>query len=618
MIQFNVYFRPWIVAYSIEGYRDLYVKKLLQWRQVESGDIDAPEFVMTYRGLSKDIHRTFSNNRVMNLTGGQQRQLQTLLGIYSLLDPEVGYVQGMNFIAGLIILAIDSELDAFGIFCQMMKRNKSPPHNPLLHNVPPILGFKRRHVNHAQYNSTEWIHKHDIYSHREQHQFKTRLKKTVTFGDVHSIKEMSNNNNTKKTNNNNNNYNKKTSNNNNNNNNNSKYSENKNKNKNSKKNNNNNNNNNTNNNNNNNHRKHRRKRTNNLTWYNEKQLPNGEPTLSFSYDSDGDDMEKSQDIQDMMNRDYMNQKTNDDDDNDDMNVIRHNNNRNNKNTNTNNNTNNSNNYKIKKQTNTTNTTTTRTKHNSQRSSINYYIGYKGYKDYNLHKQYEHGYNYSKASYKKSRKNKKNCYDSDIDGGDCKYSSEEVLEDLEMLRRKKKYDYAYCGGGRVSKTGQYGYGVRDMFTECLPGCVVSLLEFEQLLQKYLPRLYEHMKSEGLNVQSFASEWFMTLFSYVLPLSLSFRIFDMFMIDGHKILHRIGLCILSRAQNELIGLSLDAMLMYLKAFPDSSLFVSLDDEFEGDSFIEQALSFKVTNSALHQCAADLLAKTMVHVRSDQITS
>ena len=80
--------------------------------------------------------------------------------------------------------------------------------------------------------------------------------------------------------------------------------------------------------------------------------------------------------------------------------------------------------------------------------------------------------------------------------------------------------------------------------------------------------------------------------------------------------MGLCILARAENELLTLSLDAMLMYLKAFPDTHLFVSLSDEMEGDSFIEEALSFKVTNSALHQCATDLLAKTMVHVRRNEI--
>jgi len=304
---------PWIVGESMEEYQNLYIDKIAQWQQIETGELEIKEFKNTYRALQKDIHRTFSNGRALNLSEQQQQQLQKLLGIYSLLDPEVGYVQGMNFIAGTVIFAVDDELDAFSIFYQLMKRDDSKPNC----EKPSVANINNINVNNNQFCNS-----------------------------------------------------------------------------------------------------------------------------------------------------------------------------------------------------------------------------------------------------------------------------------------------YCAGGRLSKKQQYGYGLRDMFTHCLPGCLVALLEFEQLIQKHLPILYEHMKNEDVTISSFASEWFLTLYGYVLPLSLTLRVYDIFLVDGWKILHRVGLAILSRAQNTLLTLAIDDMTLYLKQFPDSGIFISPEDEEDGDAFIEHAFSFKITNYDLHKYANDLL--------------
>jgi len=305
---------PWIAAQSLKGYQDFYVNKLGEWSQIQAGEIENKEFKDTRNALEKDIHRTFSSTRTLNLSPRQQCQLQTLLGVYSLLDPEVGYVQGMNFIAGTIVLAVEDELDAFAIFCQLMQR---------AHSIP---------------------------------------------------------------------------------------------------------------------------------------------------------ISDNMSVADTENSDHNNKRLN--------------------------------------------------------------------------------------------------------------------------------NYSYCAGGHLSKTHRCGYGLRDMFTQCLPGYTIALLEFEQLFQKHLPILYCHMKNEGLMISSFASEWFITLYAYVLPLSITYRIYDLFLIDGWKILHRIGLAILSLAENTLLTSTLDDIIMYLKQFPDSGIFISREDEDEGDTFIEHAFSFKITNYGLHTRAVSLL--------------
>lgn len=62
--------------------------------------------------IKKDVYRTFGHNLKPNSLEGLQRLedlLSQLLKLYSLVDPEVGYCQGMNYIAGSILLALDVE-----------------------------------------------------------------------------------------------------------------------------------------------------------------------------------------------------------------------------------------------------------------------------------------------------------------------------------------------------------------------------------------------------------------------------------------------------------------------------------------------------------------------------
>ena len=74
--------------------------------------------------IVKDVYRTFSmlekfNQKVQ--TG--ENKLYNLLKAYSLYDPEVGYTQGMNFIAGLILLHIDDEALAWIIFLKVLAKD---------------------------------------------------------------------------------------------------------------------------------------------------------------------------------------------------------------------------------------------------------------------------------------------------------------------------------------------------------------------------------------------------------------------------------------------------------------------------------------------------------------
>merc|ERR1712228_343742 len=172
-------------------------------------------------------------------------------------------------------------------------------------------------------------------------------------------------------------------------------------------------------------------------------------------------------------------------------------------------------------------------------------------------------------------------------------------------------YAYCGGGRIAKNGNIGYGLRDLYLPSLPGLICSLLQFEKLIKIYLPFVYSHLSSKGIEIQNFASEWFLSLFCYILPLNISLRLIDIFLIDGWKILHRAGLALLFQARNKILNLGFGEILLLLKR-KDLCQHLNLN----ADTFIKLAMSFKVTNAKLHESAVHLLTKAMARKKIYEI--
>lgn len=166
-------------------------------------------------------------------------------------------------------------------------------------------------------------------------------------------------------------------------------------------------------------------------------------------------------------------------------------------------------------------------------------------------------------------------------------------------------HAYCSGGFNSKSGIEGFGVRFMFTKCLPGCIINLLIFEELLLSLLPEVHQVLAENRIQPQLFASEWFFTLFTYVVhEEEVLLRIWDMFLIDGYKALFRVGLAILQRVYPELIDQDFSTCLLTLKKFPNREVFVDRNDVCPGDALINTAQTFKITNQLLSNMATSIL--------------
>ncbi|KAJ1659766.1 hypothetical protein IWQ61_001193 [Dispira simplex] len=108
--------------------------------------------------------------------------------------------------------------------------------------------------------------------------------------------------------------------------------------------------------------------------------------------------------------------------------------------------------------------------------------------------------------------------------------------------------AFCVLVRLMET----YDMRTMFTENMSGLHLRLYQFESLFKEALPELTQHFDRHNVSVTSYASSWFLSLFAYIFPLNLVFRIMDLVFAEGApEIIIRIGLALLSRHQEALLA-------------------------------------------------------------------
>ena len=71
--------------------------------------------------IIKDVNRTFSGmNLFLQNPATGTNKLFNVLKVYSLYDPDVGYTQGMSFIAAVILMVIEDEALAWTVFVKIL------------------------------------------------------------------------------------------------------------------------------------------------------------------------------------------------------------------------------------------------------------------------------------------------------------------------------------------------------------------------------------------------------------------------------------------------------------------------------------------------------------------
>ncbi|KAJ3357657.1 hypothetical protein HDU83_004812 [Entophlyctis luteolus] len=101
-----------------------------------------------------------------------------------------------------------------------------------------------------------------------------------------------------------------------------------------------------------------------------------------------------------------------------------------------------------------------------------------------------------------------------------------------------------------------FSLRSLFTPDMPGLHLILHQHSELVRIYLPALERHLSMLGITHSMYASPWFLTLFTYSLPLHLVFRIYDLILSEGAvSTLLKFSFALLRRNEPFLLSLSAD---------------------------------------------------------------
>lgn len=143
-----------------------------------------------------------------------------------------------------------------------------------------------------------------------------------------------------------------------------------------------------------------------------------------------------------------------------------------------------------------------------------------------------------------------------------------------------------------------HGMNQYFGERFPKLRLTALQFDCLVEAFFPKLSIRFDKFNLSAEFYASQWFLTLFTYAMPYSYVVRIWDHFFCRGMKFIHRVGLALLQEAMPELLTTNFDSTVHCLRN-------IGKNTQMSPEELVDAAMQFKVTNRLLSELEHALTA-------------
>lgn len=156
-----------------------------------------------------------------------------------------------------------------------------------------------------------------------------------------------------------------------------------------------------------------------------------------------------------------------------------------------------------------------------------------------------------------------------------------------------------------------YKLRDLFAPEMPGLHMHLYQFERLLENTEPALYCHLRRRGISPHLYATQWFLTLFSYRFPLQLVLRIYDLILSEGLSAILKFGIVLMQKNAQTLLNMTdMSHLTTYLR---DRLFDVYIESTPSANSILENGFFGSSTSSMDKEVyRADQLVHDAVEVR------
>lgn len=126
--------------------------------------------------------------------------------------------------------------------------------------------------------------------------------------------------------------------------------------------------------------------------------------------------------------------------------------------------------------------------------------------------------------------------------------------------------------------------------------LCIYQLECMVQELLPELNRHFLSQNYHCSMYASSWFLTLFTSNLPLTVAFRVIDLFLSEGLEIIFRISVAILMLCKEQLLKLDMEGLLRFFqKEVPET---VQIDPDY----LIQLAMAIKYDQKKMKKLSKD----------------
>lgn len=139
-----------------------------------------------------------------------------------------------------------------------------------------------------------------------------------------------------------------------------------------------------------------------------------------------------------------------------------------------------------------------------------------------------------------------------------------------------------------------YEMSGYYLKNFPELQRSFYKLLRLMKKHTPKIYELFKAKEIYPTMYASQWFITIFSVNFKFDTLVRIFDVFLLEGEKILYRIALAVLKINEDKITS---------VKSFEDIlGKLRFLFDNLNVDDLFAKAFKFSISKEHLREYEAE----------------
>ncbi|OAD68364.1 hypothetical protein PHYBLDRAFT_117618, partial [Phycomyces blakesleeanus NRRL 1555(-)] len=141
-----------------------------------------------------------------------------------------------------------------------------------------------------------------------------------------------------------------------------------------------------------------------------------------------------------------------------------------------------------------------------------------------------------------------------------------------------------------------YGLRGNFSPQPELLAQRLFQLDGLLADHLPHVRRHFEVQGVQANMYATQWFLTLFTYKFPLEVIFRLYDVIFSEGIDVVFRFSLALLEKNQSKILSLDFDHLIPFLK----NDLLEIYDEN--ASLFIHDAFQIKIATKRLEKLSKE----------------